>query len=303
MNSFKKGFLTIAFTFVMVMAMGVVNVNAQDYDFSTIQDDFFAGTEYVLGPDDNLTFLGEAFVGKDGRIAVDNGTATIKYDQASETVNITLDGNATLNADQQFIMELNVITRRYSIKLTVNEDSILNVDGTLAIPSGTKGILVNNGTINVNGALEIRNSGSYQATGTTNVYGDLAVYGPTATNLGNSIVTLYEGGNIYSESADISANVLIGEDTDSFEVVENAKSYVSITDTLTSDFDYGYTLKAKEVEEIPVVDPDDETVDEVTPPAEETVENPETSDGVLLFLSLTAVGLIGVALTFKRLCN
>ena len=46
MNNFKKGFLTIAFTFVMVMAMGVVNVNAQDYDFSTIQDDFFAGTEY-----------------------------------------------------------------------------------------------------------------------------------------------------------------------------------------------------------------------------------------------------------------
>ena len=200
-------------------------------------------------------------------------------------------------------MELNVIVRRYSIKLTVNETSTLNVDGTLAIPSGTEGILVNNGTINVNGALEIRNNGSYQSTGTTNVYGNLAVYGSTGTNLGDSIVTLYDGGNIYSEGVDIMANILIGEDADSFEVVDNTKSYVSITDSLTSDFDYGYTLEAKEVEEIPVVDPDDENVDEVTPPTVETVENPETSDGVLILLSLTAVGFLGVALTFKRLYN
>lgn len=39
-----------------------------------------------------------------------------------------------------------------------------------------------------------------------------------------------------------------------------------------------------------------------TTPVEE-VENPETSDGILLFLSLTIVGFAGVALTYKRLHN
>ena len=35
----------------------------------------------------------------------------------------------------------------------------------------------------------------------------------------------------------------------------------------------------------------------------EEVENPETSDGVLIFLSLTVIGFAGTALAFRRLYN
>lgn len=48
--------------------------------------------------------------------------------------------------------------------------------------------------------------------------------------------------------------------------------------------------------------------EEITPPTEQereedTTENPETSDGILLFVSLAALGLAGTTLAYKRLHN
>lgn len=44
-------------------------------------------------------------------------------------------------------------------------------------------------------------------------------------------------------------------------------------------------------------------VSDVPTDTEDKVENPETSDGILLFLGLTVVGFVGVALTYRRLHN
>ena len=48
--------------------------------------------------------------------------------------------------------------------------------------------------------------------------------------------------------------------------------------------------------------------EEITPPTEQereedTTENPETSDGILLFVSLAVLGLAGTTLAYKRLHN
>ena len=61
------------------------------------------------------------------------------------------------------------------------------------------------------------------------------------------------------------------------------------------------TLPEKPTEpEIPVTPVEPETsVEEV----KNEVENPETSDGVLIFLSLTVIGFAGTALAFRRLYN
>ena len=77
-------------------------------------------------------------------------------------------------------------------------------------------------------------------------------------------------------------------------------NYTSVSDGLISEFPYAYAVKAKEVEEIPVTPEEDITNTNNTV---EEVENPETSDGVLIFLSLTVIGFAGTALAFRRLHN
>lgn len=60
---------------------------------------------------------------------------------------------------------------------------------------------------------------------------------------------------------------------------------------------------------VPVEETEEPTEDEeITPPTEQereedTTENPETSDGILLFVSLAVLGLAGTTLAYKRLHN
>ena len=54
---------------------------------------------------------------------------------------------------------------------------------------------------------------------------------------------------------------------------------------------------------IEVTDPVDPTTPEEVTEEVSNEENPETSDGILLFLGLTVVGFAGTALTYRRLHN
>lgn len=305
MKNLKKGLSILTFAFVMVISLSVVNVNAAEIKLDDKFDELLGGTALTITKDDTLTYAGETWIGENGRISLISGDVTLKYE--NNVVNITTNDSVSIvNGGKQFIMQIDKGDAILPVKLTNSKGSTLNVEGTLAIPAGSKGVLVNEGTVNVYGNLEIRSSGTYTSTGTTNVYGNLAVLAGanTSGNIGNSIFTLYEKGNIYSEKEDISLNVANGLG-DAYEIVSNNKHYVGNTTTPNeTDCEYGYTLQAKEVEEVPVVPGEDETTQ--NNPTEEVKNeevNPETSDGILLFLGLTVVGFAGTALAYRRLHN
>ena len=305
MKNLKKGLSILTFAFVMVISLSVVNVNAAEIKLEDKLTELEGGTALTITKDDTLTFAGETWIGENGRISLVSGDVTLKYE--NNVVNITTNNTVSVvNGGKQFIMQIDTGRDILPVKLTNSENSTLTVKGTLAIPAGTKGVLINEGIVNVYGNLEIRSSGTYTSTGTTNVYGNVAVLAGanTSGNIGNSIFTLYEDGNIYSEKEDISLNVANGLG-DAYEIVSNNKHYVGNTTTPNEvDCEYGYTLQAKEVEEVPVVPGEDENVsDNPKEEVSEEVANPETSDGILLFLGLTVVGIAGVALTYRRLHN
>ena len=305
MKNLKKGLSILTFAFVMVISLSVVNVNAAEIKLEDKLTELEGGTALTITKDDTLTFAGETWIGENGRISLVSGDVTLKYE--NNVVNITTNNTVSVvNGGKQFIMQIDTGRGISPVKLTNSENSTLNVKGTLAIPAGSKGVLINEGTVNVYGNLEIRSSGTYTSTGTTNVYGNVAVLADSTTsaNIGDSIFTLYENGNIYSEKEDISSNIVNGLE-DTYEIVSNDKHYVGNTTTpLDRDCEYGYTLQAKEVEEVPVVPGEDENVsDNPKEEVSEEVANPETSDGILLFLGLTVVGIAGVALTYRRLHN
>lgn len=305
MKNLKKGLSILTFAFVMVISLSVVNVNAAEIKLDDKFDELLGGTALTITKDDTLTYDGETWIGENGRISLISGDVTLKYE--NNVVNITTNDSVSIvNGGKQFIMQIDKGGAILPVKLTNSKGSTLNVEGTLAIPAGSKGVLINEGTVNVYGNLEIRSSGTYTSTGTTNVYGNVAVLAGanTSGNIGNSIFTLYEKGNIYSEKEDISLNVANGLG-DAYEIVSNNKHYVGNTTTPNeADCEYGYTLQAKEVEEVPVVPGEDETTQ--NNPTEEVKNeevNPETSDGILLFLGLTVVGFAGTALAYRRLHN
>ena len=304
MKNLKKGLSILTFAFVMLISLSVVNVNAAEIKLEDKLAEFLGGTALTITKDDTLTFAGETWIGENGRISLVSGDVTLKYE--NNVVNITTNNTVSVvNGGKQFIMQFDKGDAILPVKLTNSETSTLNVEGTLAIPAGSKGVLVNEGTVNVYGNLEIRSSGTYTSTGTTNVYGNLAVLadGTTSANIGDSIFTLYKNGNIYSEKEDISSNIVNGLE-DTYEIVSNDKHYVGNTTTpLDRDCEYGYTLQAKEVEEVPVTPGEDETAQNNPTDEVKNEENPETSDGIALFLGLTIVGFAGVALTYRRLHN
>ena len=305
MKNLKKQLSILTFAFVMVISLSVINVNAKDYNFEEIQSDFLSGTEYTLTAEDNLIFWDETLIGKDGRATIgEGGTATLKYE--NNVVNATFNGNATINEGSTFFQYVDMIVTKIPINLTISENSILEIYGTLVVPTANGGsTLINNGTIHVNGtgALELRGSAKYQGTGELIVFSNLAVYGSSGNNIGNAKISLSEGGNIYSE-ADISENIVpykAIDDSKDYEIIDNENNnYTSVSDGLISEFPYAYAVKAKEVEEIPVTPEEDITNTNNTV---EEVENPETSDGVLIFLSLTVIGFAGTALAVRRLYN
>ena len=282
----KKFIFILSFTFMMFL--GINNVKATDIDFADVKDDLLRGNPVEVTASDTLTFQGETWIGNDGRITLTSGKATLQY--TNSYVNITLDGDASINKGKQFILQLDLGSSNIlPVKLIINSDMTLNIDGSLAIPSGSKGILVNNGTVNINGNLEVRSNGTYESTGQTNLYGNLAFY-RTDNNIGNIKIMMYENGNVYSQS-EIKDNLVIGEkNTDNYiwEITNNDKKYTSITANLDSNFTYGYTL-AKQTINDPMIDDKNDNSN--------NIENPQTSDNILIYVALAIIAVLGIITT------
>ncbi len=282
----KKFIFILSFTFMMFL--GINNVKATDIDFADVKDDLLRGNPVEVTASDTLTFQGETWIGNDGRITLTSGKATLQY--TNSYVNITLDGDASINKGKQFILQLDLGSSNIlPVKLIINSDMTLNIDGSLAIPSGSKGVLVNNGTVNINGNLEVRSNGTYESTGQTNLYGNLAFY-RTDNNIGNIKIMMYENGNVYSQS-EIKDNLVIGEkNTDNYiwEITNNDKKYTSITANLDSNFIYGYTL-AKQTVNDPMIDDKNDNSN--------NIENPQTSDNILIYVALAIIAVLGIITT------
>ena len=114
--------------------------------------------------------------------------------------------------------------------------------------------------------------------------------------------------DVYS-AFDIVDNIVVGNMSSEyiqFSLIEaEDKSYESTSDNVgLQEFSYAYTVISEQIKdfpEVPVTPEEDTTTEEGT--STENVENPETSDGIALFLGLTIVGFAGVALTYRRLHN
>ena len=317
MASVKKGILGLM-AFIMVMLVCTMNVSAKAFE-DIISDVMDADGYTINATDEALTYGGEEWIGPNGRITIDSGSATVLLDDGRFT--ITLNGEATINTGKQFIMQLEFNpgtgVTTYPVTLNIPEESTLNVLGNLAIPSGSEGLLNNAGTLNVSGKLEVRNDGTLTSTGAFNLTGNLAVYGD---GLGTSVVNVFEDANVYSQ-VDLASNITIAEQntTEGFtwNVVDNSKEYTSFTDSVgTVTFAYGYTLDLIEdtptVPEEPVEEPEDPTepedpveepdepttptdpVEEPTQPSEPVIENPSTLDNISVFMILGAISVIGL---------
>lgn len=324
MRNLKKGLFTLSFAFIMVMALGVVNVNAREYDLSNPTDlqEFTSGNDITLTSEDSLSYNGEVWFGAAGRITPTTGTITVKYDSTrtdldpNGVVDITFsDGIVLLNSGKQFIAQIDMSAlmpdMKVPVNLTITDDCGFYIYGRLAIPSGENSTIINNGTILVleGGTLEIRDrADNYQGYGVLNIFGELAIYGTSGSNIGSQKINLEYGGSVYSEANVFDNIVKAPFDTSYFTyslVEKTDKYYESVTPAPAvggKTFPYAWTVEMTQVTDIPVTDPtDNPTTEEET--TTENVENPETSDGLLLFLGLTVVGFAGVALTYKRLHN
>ena len=324
MKNLKKGLFTLSFTFVMVMALGVVNVNAQEYNLMDEMSNLMAGNPLEINVGDTLTYGDEEWVGRNGRLNVTSGTLTITYNDGGtpgmtvitdDMVNFTVDGITVVNPDKRFIVQADLSSVYpdviIPINLTVNEGAQLYVNGRLAMPSGANSVLVNNGTVNVSeaGTMELRDRADiYQGNGELLVFGKLAMYGNSGSNINDHTIKLYAPGVVYS-AFDIVDNIVVGNMSSEyiqFSLIEaEDKSYESTTDIVgLQEFNYAYTVISEQIKdfpEVPVTPEEDTTTEEGT--STENVENPETSDGIALFLGLTIVGFAGVALTYRRLHN
>lgn len=302
MGNLKKGIFGLV-AFIMVMFVASVNVSAKE--FSEILTEITSADGYTINAgDEEIMFGGEEWIGPNGRITINSGSVTLLLDNDGR-FNITINGEATINTGKQFIMQLEFNpgsgTVTYPVTLTVTDTSTLNVLGNLAIPSGTQGVLVNAGTINVSGNLEIRANGKLESTGALNLNGNLVVYGDTTDSIGTSKINVLENGNVYSQ-VDLKDNLVItAAEVEGFtwNVVDNTKEYTSFTDAVgTVTFAYGYKLEnVKDPVEVP-----EEPTTEPTEPVEpseptEDVENPSTLDNVQLFMGLGIISIVGLATT------
>ena len=296
--------------------VGVGNVNA--LEFNDIIADLMAPEGYDIGStSEEIVFEGETWIGENGRITIKEGNVNVKLDAANEVVNIVVDKDSevVINEGKQFIMQLPYNGETYQIQLTISEGATLNVDGALAVPTGSKGILTNDGTINVNGRLEVRSDGIYTGKGITNIYGNLAIYCTDLANVGVTSLNLYDKGNIYSQ-VDVSDLVKIGATAPEGYITtvleDTNKEYTSITDTVgTVEFGYHFSLNTVEVSDEEEDDPTigDSTGDEETPttpeekpttppeeetpttPGEEVPEVPQTYDDAVVSIVMGAGAL------------
>ena len=164
-------------------------------------------------------------------------------------------------------------------KIDVNLNKNITIDLNGYTVDGTNSVVIaNNGTLTFVDTSKDK-TGEFNPTITNN--GSLTIEGGTFANApvtNDGATTTLNGGTYPIEDIE---NVVIPEDKEIIKNEDGSYSIVPIN------------------EEIEVTDPEQTTEEK---PVEE-VANPETSDGILLFLTLTVVGIAGSVLTYRRLHN
>lgn len=291
----KKGILTFAFAIAFLFT-GIMGVNAADYtEASSEVTALMTGTAPLeLKAGDTVTLNSLPFVGKDGYVEVKEGTLTISNKAGRYLMTVNKDSVVEANHKKNLMYYQDLMV----IDLTVEEGATLDINGGMALTTGHPVTLTNNGTVNVNGNLEIRTASHYTGTGALNVYGNVAVYGADGKNIDDNVrFNIYENGNVYSE-ADLTGKLISGladNDEYTYEVVDNNKTYTSISPDVNVDntFEYGYTLNKTAVEK-----PAEDVTED---PVKDETENPKTSDGIILTISALAVSGMVALIAKKKL--
>ena len=291
----KKGILTFVFAIAFLFT-GIMGVNAAEYtENSSEVTALMTGTAPLeLKAGDTVTLGTLPFVGKNGYVEVKEGTLTISKTNDRYLMTVNKDSVVEANHEKNLMYYQDLMV----IDLSVEEGATLDINGGMALTSGHPVTLTNNGTINVNGNLEIRTNSHYTGTGAINVFGNLAVYGVDGSNIGENVrFNIYENGNVYSET-DLTGKLISGladNDEYTYKVIDNNKTYTSISPDVNVDntFEYGYTLNKTAIEK-----PAEEIKEE---PVKDETENPKTSDGIMIAFGLLAVSIVTVVIAKKKL--
>lgn len=313
--------------FITVFALGVVNVSAKEIpvtDEATFRDALnsaVTGDTVVLNNSITLSSKDNAPGVTDKEITIDgkNFTITGWRDEAG-----------SLSADQSIITAgANGIVHIKNVTLTEAQKYGVHAynGGYVSLENVTindcryGGILLNAGTIEVislnlgfngqnpDGQGGILNNGIEVST-------SVKLTDPNAipSIIMNGTINSTEKDNVIYFASDANDNTtgFIVENTDT----TTDKILVNGTTAVITDANNEVKYESNELKEGTVFEGEDYTPNiEVTDPVEPTTpseeansdtngeENPETSDGILLFLGLTVVGFAGVALTYKKLHN
>ena len=225
-----------------------------------------------------------------GTLIIESGnftTSTDTYVVRNEGINLTINGGIFTTNSQTTSLIGNIKYNENSADLptmTINGGTFEAVQDTIRNNENTA-VTITNGTFNSQKTFALDNLGTATVTG------------GTFTSVENSAIRH----QIDSTNKDFSSlnitNATLNSATDKtdYAIYDRAVNK-DVTDdyNVTTDDDGNLVL-----EELTPVTDVPETPEEV----KNEVENPETSDGVLIFLSLTAIGFAGTALAFRRLHN
>ena len=201
-----------------------------------------------------------------------------------------------------------------------------NLVGETAVAIKKGDVVVNGGTIEANGTY--REVATERLDGTEDTGAAISITSNSESNgevsivinggelISNNGVALYEGiavdeSGVATTDKSSVASLLISNGN---FVAANDKESVAVTAYPEKKFINGGTYNSDVTEYVSdnlamVKDENgnyvvaDKVTDVPSDTTNVTVENPETSDGVLIFLSLTAIGFAGTALAFRRLYN
>ena len=310
--------------FIAVFALGVVNVSAKEIpvtDEATFRDALnsaVTGDTVILN---NSITLSK----KDNTPDVTGKEITI--DGKDFTITGWRDEDGSLSSDQSIITAgANGIVHLKNVTLTNAQKYGVQAfnGGYVSLENVTindcryGGILLNAGTIEVI-SLNLGFNGQNPDGQGGILNNGIEVSTSVKLNEPNAIPSIIMNGTINSTEKD---NVIYfasdaNDNTTGF-IVENTDSttdkiLVNGTTAVITDANNEIKYESNELKEGTVFEGEDYTPNiEVTDPVEPETPtdevkneevNPETSDGILLFLGLTIVGFAGVALTYRRLHN
>ncbi len=309
--------------FIAVFALGVVNVSAKEIpvtDEATFRDALnsaVTGDTVVLNNSITLSSKDNApeVTGKEITIDGKDFTITGWRDEAGSL----LSDQSIITAGANGIVHLKNVTLTNAQKYGVQafNGGYVSLENVTINNCRYGGILLNAGTIEVI-SLNLGFNGQ-NPDGQGGILNN-GIEVSTSVNLTdpNAIPSIIMNGTINSTEKD---NVIYfasdaNDNTTGF-IVENTDSttdkiLVNGTTAVITDANNEIKYESNELKEGTVFEGEDYTPNiEVTDPVEpetptdevKNEENPETSDGIALFLGLTIVGFAGVALTYRRLHN